>query len=1119
MASPKYSVLQIRPAKDSLTGQSAFVEFLASLRSSLKAGFFDRLFGSFETITFEILNLNQTTYFVISCPERLEHLVKAQIAAQYPTALITPMNDYIPDWLGHGQPAVGQLVLSGPSSLPLNITEDDKVDQMASILGSLSRISVGQAAIVQICIFAAPKNWQKSIRSMIDKGIPNSDPLKPNSPHPQKAIIEKKLLQQAFSCDIRLVGVTSTYETSKQLLSRLTAAFGTFALSEGNSLVLKIPKYQNSVTKLISMIRERSVKYSNQYQYLNYSEIAALFHLPGVLLAPIKGIAWGKTLKGEAPTNLAVDEEIPESEQKKYNFFAKTEYKNHMAVFGMKRGIDRLRHTYILGKSGTGKSTLIGRMAINDIQHGEGVAFVDPHGDAAETLLDYVPADRIGDVAYLDPSVSGKSFWMNPLYVKTPAHGEMVASSIVSIFSKLYGTSWGPRLEYILRNTLLTLVYKPETTLVDVPRILTNKEFREKECLSHVTDPVLVNFWHDEYDKYSEKFQTEAIAPILNKVGQFITSPTIRDIISHPKSTVDFEDMMNSGKIIILNLPQGKIGEDNAALLGAMFISQIQIAAMNRANIKEEDRKEFFLYVDEFQNFATTSFVKILSEARKYKLGLILANQYIAQLPEEIQNAIFGNVGTVMSYVVGASDADRIVKELNNIYTPDDLVGLAKYQLVMKMSVDSQVTSPFSAYALPLPDTFTHVKDKVLASTYDKYYREIKPMDMSQVTFAAPPATEPTRYPNKADFRARSEGTRGEASRTLEDMQRFNNPLYTQDSRQVNPQPKRPNTPYQPQLPPTPPLTKPNPYKVPPSGSVAQPVKISDTQSGKSTLPSMPQIPSLAPGAPLQEPTLEDMDALRKEGLRPSVVGCFINNKKILLVYKKDFNLWSLPQGGIENKESLHDAFFHELGEEVTEDFVKKSDPNIKLISTDKIEFPPSKQGLRDLVTDSGDPVTMKGKYYYIVVSETKDTDIVIGATEFDDCKWINFDEAYKLIKETNTGGKLRMNASILHLLKDKGLLSTNQNKQNDTRSYSSAGGFTNSSTTQRAGGFVHPTSNLGKRHESQPRSSGNQPRKASDSRSISQTSNLPMVVERPKPGAPDQQVTDTTPDATTIVG
>jgi len=1011
MALPKYSVLQIRPAKDSLTGQVAFIEFLSSFRTSLKAGFLDRLLGTYETICLEIVNLNQTTFFIIACPERLEHLVRAQIAAQYPTALITPMKDYLPDWLNHGQAAFGQLVLTGPSYLSLNNTLDDKVDQMASILGSLARIPAGQAGIIQLCLFAAPKNWQKSARSQLEIVTPATatDTAK-SKPSPYKAIIEKKLIYPAYSCDIRLATITHDQHTSNQLLSQIAAAFGTYALSEGNSFKLKIPKYSGSLKKLRQMILDRSAKYANQYQYLNYGEITAMFHLPGVLLAPIKGIAWGKTLKGEAPTNLPVDENLPESERHLYNFFAKTEYKNHLAIFGMKKGIDRLRHTYILGKSGTGKSTIIGRMAINDIQHGEGVAFVDPHGDAAEVLLDYIPENRIDEVAYLDPSVPGISFWMNPLYVKNPAQGEMVASSIVSIFSKLYGNSWGPRLEYILRNTLLTLVYKPETTLADVPRILTNKDFREKECLIHVTDPILVNFWRDEYDKYSEKFQTEAIAPILNKVGQFVTSPTIRDIINHPKSTVDFEDMMNTGKIIILNLPQGKIGEDNAALLGAMFISQIQIAAMNRAHITEDKRKEFFLYVDEFQNFATSSFVKILSEARKYKLGLILANQYIAQLPEEIQNAIFGNVGTVMSYVVGASDADRIVKELNNLYTADDLVGLGKYQLAMKMSVDSQMTQPFSSYGLPLPDTLTHQKEKVLASTYEKYYRKIEPMDMSQVTAIMTPAAKRFTEPPYIPKALRTTDNSPTPTTTTPVIASFGTP------NRGNLTPSTfPKSSYQPQLPPTPPLSKPNSFKIPPSKS---PV-------GAGFIP--PAIASSPVIAGLAEPTLADLDALRQQGLRPSVVGCFLNDKKILLTYQKSFNQWTLPQGGVDNKKTIKETFFQEMGEEVTEDFVKTCSEDIKLVSVDKIEFPPSKQGLRDMVTDSDEPVVMKGKYYYFYISDTKTTDITIGATEFDDAKWLNYDEAYKLIKETNSGGRLRMITNLLRVLMEKGLLSTNQ--------------------------------------------------------------------------------------------
>jgi len=977
MVSPNYSVLQIRPAKDSLTGQAAFVEFLASLKTSLKAKFLDRLLGSYETISLEIINLNQTTFFVVACPHRLEALVRSQIAAQYPSALITPMEEYLPTWVNHGHPVFARLVLAQPSQLPINVTEDEKVDQMASILGSLSRIVPGQAAIIQICLFASPGNWQKSLRKNIDAGIPSGETVKP---HPQKTQIEKKLLQQAYSADIRLVAISPDEQTSKHLMSQLAAAFGTYALSEGNSFKLKYPNpYLRS--KLKKMIVERSAKYSNQYQFLNYSEIAALYHLPGFNLAPIKGIAWGKTLKGEPPTGLPIDEDLQEDERNLINFFAKTEYKNHMAVFGMKKGDDRRRHVYILGKSGTGKSTLIANMAVNDIQRGEGMALVDPHGDTDEKLLDFIPTNRIDDVAYLDPSIVGQSFHLNPLYVKNPAYGELVASGIVSIFSKLYGNSWGPRLEYILRNTLLTLVGKPGATLLDVPRLLTNKDFRE-DYLNSVKDPVLINFWHDEYDKYSEKFQSEAISPILNKVGQFITSPTIRDIISHPNSTVDFEDMMNEGKIIILNLPQGKIGEDNAALLGAMFISQIQIAAMNRANMEESKRKDFFLYVDEFQNFATTSFIKILSEARKYRLNLILANQYTAQLPIEIQDAIFGNAGTLISFVVGAADANRLMNELGNFYTQDDLVSLPRYQIITKMSVNQTISTPFPAYTLPIPKTETGNKEKVLEATKTKYYRKTESFEEQAAAYIASQPT-PSAAPRRDD-RQRPDYRPATQIR----------PQYDNRTRQDFRPPVQSQTPY----------------------IKTQPVASTPTTS----LPPTPTIPQTPP----QEPKPEGLDSDRQEGLRPSVVGCFTHSGKILFVYQKIHQLWQLPQGGVDNKETLKEAFIREMTEELGEAFVGQVDQKPSLISVNKIEFPPDKQGTRDLKLDNGTPVVMKGKKYYFLQTNSQGTEIKFPtAEEYGDYRWVDYNEASELAQTSSQGGKLRITINALDWLKKKGLL------------------------------------------------------------------------------------------------
>jgi hypothetical protein len=521
---------------------------------------------------------------------------------------------------------------------------------------------------------------------------------------------------------IRIFATGPSPESAQMLVGQIAGAFGTFSLSEGNSL--GFPKRTNQF-ELMQALRNRTMKEVPRGQFLNLLEIASLFHLPNMSMASMKNLAWGKTIKGEPPDNLPVEEELNEEERNLTTFFAKTEYKNKMANFGLKLG-DRRRHFYILGKSGTGKSTLIANMAMTDMAHNQGLGVIDPHGDLCDILLDYIPDNRVKDVIYLDPSDVDNPFRLNPLEVKRPEHKELVASGIVAIFAKIFYYSWGPRLEYILRNTLMTLVEIPGSTLVDVINILTNDSFRAQVVAQLPRESVvLINFWEREFNEYPDKLKTEAIAPILNKVGQFVGSPTIRRIIGHPVSTVNLEEIMNTGKIVLLNLSQGKLGEDNATLLGAMFITQFQQAAMNRVNIPEETRRDFFLYVDEFQNFATTSFIKILSEARKYRLGLVLANQYTAQLPEEIQAAIFGNVGSVASFVVGADDADRLMKEYGGLYTVDDLVSLDKFQIITKVAVDNRISGAFPAYTLPMPPNKTTNRQKVIDLSRETYTKNM----------------------------------------------------------------------------------------------------------------------------------------------------------------------------------------------------------------------------------------------------------------------------------------------------------------------------------------------------------------------------------------------------------
>ena len=454
-------------------------------------------------------------------------------------------------------------------------------------------------------------------------------------------------------------------------------------------------------------------------QILNLDELASIWHPPSLALAGIKNIAWGKTSTSEPPLNLPTAENLDEADKKQINFIARTEYKNKITTFGIKK-TDRRQHIYIIGKTGTGKSTLIANMAINDLRNREGLAVIDPHGDLTEILLDYIPSYRVNDVCYLDPSLAEHPFHLNPLEVRNPAYKELIASSIVAIFYKLYYYTWGPRLEHILRNCLLTLLETPEPTLVQIPDLLTNKNFRGK-IVERLTDPTLKSFWTNEFEKMSENLRTEAVSPILNKVGQFVSSPTIRQIIGTYHSTVNLEEMMNQGKVLLVNLSQGKIGEDNSALLGAMIITQLQLAAMNRIRTPEEERRDFYLYVDEFQNFATSAFIKILSEARKYRLNLCLTNQYIGQLGEDLQKAIFGNAATLISFVLGATDAKIMSSEFGEVYKPEDLVSLSMYQIAIKLGIDKLTSTPFLATTLPLPRCRNQNRDKVLRVSQEKF--------------------------------------------------------------------------------------------------------------------------------------------------------------------------------------------------------------------------------------------------------------------------------------------------------------------------------------------------------------------------------------------------------------
>ncbi len=373
----------------------------------------------------------------------------------------------------------------------------------------------------------------------------------------------------------------------------------------------------------------------------------------------------------------------------------KTNFRNKKVEFGIKTD-DRRRHIYVIGKTGVGKTTMMENMVIEDILAGRGVGVVDPHGDFAEQLLKFIPENRIDDVIYFNPADIDFPIGFNPLEKVGDEYRHLVASGLMGIFKKIWPDVWSARMEYILNNSLLSLLEYPGSTLLGIMRLLTDKNYRD-EVVEHLTDPVVKSFWVNEFARYNQRFEVEATAAILNKIGQFVSNPLIRDIIGQPHSTINIREIMDKGKIFIVNLSKGRIGEDNSSILGAMIITKMQLAAMGRVSIPEKDRRDFYLYIDEFQNFSTESFANILSEARKYRLDLVLAHQYITQLDEKVASAIFGNVGTIICFRVGAEDAEFLEKEFEPEFTANDLVNLAKHNIYIKLMINGVASSPFSA--------------------------------------------------------------------------------------------------------------------------------------------------------------------------------------------------------------------------------------------------------------------------------------------------------------------------------------------------------------------------------------------------------------------------------------
>ena len=502
-----------------------------------------------------------------------------------------------------------------------------------------------------------------------------------------------KVNRLLFICNVRVSVIVprGQREAAQQKLEEMSGSFRQFALPQSNAFNPLAPKTSSYVPH--GVLRNPFI--------LSVEEIATMWHLPTILVQT-PNLDWVFSKKLEPPNNLPIkdkDESVAE--------LAEAVFRGTKTRFGIKLD-DRRRHIYSIGKTGMGKSTLLENMVFSDIRAGRGVGVIDPHGDLVDAIQQFIPKERSNDVILFDPSDLDYPISFNVLDCPNKEQRSLTASGIMSVFTKLWPDVWSGRMEHILRNTLLALLEYEGSSMLGIMRMYADDGYRAK-VVSRVTDPVVKSFWEDEYASWSERYRTEAIAAIQNKVGQLLSTPMIRNIVGQVKSKLDIRHAMDNGKIILVNLSKGKLGEDTSAFIGSMLVTKFQIDAMSRADIEEEKRKDFFLYVDEFQNFATESFATILSEARKYRLSLTMANQYVSQLligekNTSLRDAVFGNVGSLISFQVGSDDAEGLSLQFEEAVTVKDILSLPKYHAYMRLMIDGVPSKPFSISTLPPPE-------------------------------------------------------------------------------------------------------------------------------------------------------------------------------------------------------------------------------------------------------------------------------------------------------------------------------------------------------------------------------------------------------------------------------
>ena len=740
-------VLEIPKANDK--SELAAEQLFASLHGVLRDKTELKLNNNIqEHLSFEIASVNGQIRFYAWVPKTLQSFVEGQIYSQYPTVQIHAADeDYVAHERQHSVVYTSEISLTDSEFLPIKTFQNFEVDPLAGITGTLAKLeSTGEELWVQVLVRPIADEWHKASDSWISSVKNGSSslfsggfnakffaglfsalwapPEQGSSDKPKElsernknriAEAEKKATKLGYQVKIRLAYLGESPQSAKL---RMQAIVGTF--KQFNSTNLNGFKMTSMSFKPEDLAKYRERIFADRGFILNIEELASVFHLPHTNVET-PNIVWASSKTAEPPAKLPVitgdaahDENI--------SAFGLTNFRGINHQFGMLR-YDRSRHVYIIGQTGAGKSGLLELFALSDIFHGQGYAIIDPHGDFAINNMRFIPGSRMEDVVYFNPADTAYPLGFNPLEVTNPNQKTNISSEVIGVLKRMFGDSWGPRLEYILRYTILALLDRPETTMLDITRMLTDKKFR-KDTLSYCKDTVVLQFWNVEFASWTDKFQAEAIAPVLNKVGAFTANPVIRNIIGQPKSTFNIRQIMDEGKILIVNLSKGLIGEDNASILGSFLVTKIQLAAMSRSDIPDiKDRRPFFLYVDEFQNFATDSFATILSEARKYGLNLTVANQYISQMSETVRDAVFGNVGTMISFRVSADDAPILAKQFEPQFEPNDLLQMHNRHFIVNMVINGEKAPAFSATTLTLPPAQIDNTGRIIEHTRRYYSR------------------------------------------------------------------------------------------------------------------------------------------------------------------------------------------------------------------------------------------------------------------------------------------------------------------------------------------------------------------------------------------------------------